>query len=414
MNISSYNTEMSENPTYFLGISPYLHLNATGHYLGVHTLYHEELENRGIPNKYLGAKIETSSISWVEPKIDFIPTKLLNFDQVLKQVKTGIQVWRLTSPGGLNFVFEGNLNYWLILAVISRLKSSSSHINLIRSDLVFDELILGKNPLAKIYVKICSYVGKDVTSISTLSTELSHMLEAISGFEVSVIPTLSSFRPTTNKNRILANHPHKKVLIFAPYLSDIETLLRIIKEYPAIRSVITVSSWQNDEIMKNFIQYEIPTSNSHLTEVEYEELLINSRHVVLFYLNSFHKFGSSSKVYDCSRLGISICVPMHTEVEEQGLKCSDLFSFDGESDESILQAIVNPMFENYHALENIPNGSSAVSYLLENNQSKIHKSSKSRMLLGVFALMGIALFSVPVFAVRNVKKVSRRIKMLRF
>ena len=66
---------MSENPTYFLGISPYLHLNATGHYLGVHTLYHEELENRGIPNKYLGAKIETSSISWVEPKIDFIPTR---------------------------------------------------------------------------------------------------------------------------------------------------------------------------------------------------------------------------------------------------------------------------------------------------------------------------------------------------
>ena len=405
---------MTQNPTNFLGISSYLHLNAAGHYLGVHTLYHEELENRGIPNKYLGAKNDAPSVSWIEPKIDFIPTKLLNFDQVFKQIKMGFQVWRRTLPGGLNFVFEGNLNYWLILAVISRIKSSSSHINLIRSDLVFDELILGKNPLAKIYVKICNYVGKDFTSISTLGTELSYKLEAISGSEISVIPTLSSFRPTTNKNRVLANHSHKKVLIFAPYLSDIATLLRILEKYPAIRSAITVSSWQNDEIMKNFIQYEIPTSNSHLTEDEYEGLLINSSHVVLLYLNSFHKFGSSSKVYDCSRLGLSICVPMNTAVEEQGLKCSDLFSFDGESDESILQAIVNPKFENHFNLENIPNGKFAVSYLLANNLSKIHKSSNFRMLAGVFALAGIVLFSTPDWVARNIKRVIRRIKALRF
>ena len=405
---------MSQNPTYFLGISSYLHLNATGHYLGVHTLYHEELENRGIPNKYLGAKIDAPPLSWIEPKIDFIPTKLLNFDQVFKQVKMGLLVWRRTLPGGLNFVFEGNLNYWLILAIISRLKSSVSHVNLIRSDLVFDELIQGKNSLAKIYVKICSYVGKDFISISTLSTELSSKLEAITKSEITVIPTLSSFRPTINRNRFLANHSHKKVLIFAPYLSDIQTLLRIIEKYPEIRSAITVSSWQNDEIMNSFNQFEIPTSNSHLSEVGYEELLINSSHVVLFYLNRFHKFGSSSKVYDCSRLGISICVPMQTAVEEQGIKCSNLFSFDGESDESILQAIINPNFENNFNLDYIPNGNSAVSYLLANSQNRIRKSSIFRMLLGILALVGIALISLPVSVVRNVKRVTRRIKVLRF
>ncbi|NBX50390.1 hypothetical protein EBT25_10705 [bacterium] len=61
----------------------------------------------------------------------------------------GFLVWRRTLPGGLNFVFEGNLNYWLILSVISRLKSSSSHVNLIRSDLVFEEIILRKNAIAR-------------------------------------------------------------------------------------------------------------------------------------------------------------------------------------------------------------------------------------------------------------------------
>jgi hypothetical protein len=295
---------MSQNPSYFLGISSYLHLNATGHYLGVHTLYHDELENRGIPNKYLGAKIDAPPVSWIEPKIDFLPTKLLNFDQVFKQAKMGLLVWRRTLPGGLNFVFEGNLNYWLILAIISRLKSSSSHVNLIRSDLVFEEIVLGRNTLAKVYVKICSYVGEDCTSISTLSAELSSKFESITKSKISVIPTLSSFRPKIERSEFLYNHSHKKVLIFAPYLSDVQKLLRIIEKYPEIRSAIRVSSWQNDEVMSEFNQYEIPTSNSHLTEVEYEKLLRNSSHVVLFYLNSFHKFGSSSKVYDCARLGI--------------------------------------------------------------------------------------------------------------
>jgi hypothetical protein len=403
---------MSQNPSHFLGISSYLHLNAIGHYLGVHTLYHEELENRGIPNKYLGAKIEALPVSWIEPKIDFIPTKLLNFDQVYNQIKMGLLVWRRTLPGGLNFVLEGNLNYWLILAVISRLKSSSSHVNLIRSDLVFEELILRKNTIARVYVKICNYVGKDFTSISTVSTELSSRLESIAKSKITTIPSLSGFRPKINRTEFLASRSHKKVLIFAPYLSDIQTLLRIIEKYPEIRSVITVSSWQNDEVMSKFHQYDIPTSNSHLTEVEYEELLIDSSHVVLFYLNNFHKFGSSAKVYDCSRLGISLCVPMQTAVEAQSIRCSNVFSFDGESDESILQAIINPRFENHFDFATIPDGNSAVSYLLANRQSRIRRSHVLRTLLGILALIGIALISIPVFVLRNMKRSTRRVKTL--
>jgi hypothetical protein len=256
-------------------------------------------------------------------------------------------------------------------------------------------------------------VGKDCTSISTLSAELSSRFESITKSKITVIPTLSSFRPKIERSEFLANHSHKKVLIFAPYLSDIQTLLRIIEKYPEIRSAISVSSWQNDEVMSKFNQYEIPTSNSHLTEVEYEELLRNSSHVVLFYLNSFHKFGSSSKVYDCSRLGISICVPMHTAVEDQGIKCSNLFSFDGENDESILQAIIKPKFEKNYNLDNIPTGRSAVSYLLANSHNRIQKSNMIRILVGILALIGIALISLPLSSVRYVKRVTRRVKVLR-
>jgi hypothetical protein len=405
---------MSQNPSRFLGISSYLHTDAIGHYLGVHTLYHEELDKRGIPNTYLGAKIEAPPVSWIEPKIDFIPTKLLNFDQVYNQIKMGFLVWRRTLPGGLNFVFEGNLNYWLILSVISRLKSSSSHVNLIRSDLVFEEIILRKNAIARVYVKICNYVGNDFTSISTPSTELSSRLEFLTKSKITTIPTLSSFRPKINRSEFPDSRPHKKVLIFAPYLSDVQTLLRIIKQYPEIRSKITVSSWQNDEVMNKFHQYNIPTSNSHLTEIEYEKLLMDSSHVVLFYLNNFHKFGSSSKVYDCSRLGISLCVPMQTAVEEQSIRCSNVFSFNGEIDESILQAIVNPKFENHIDLDRIPDGNSAVSYLLANRQSRIRSSNMLRTSLGILAVIGIALISMPLFVLRNVKRVIWRVKSLQF
>jgi hypothetical protein len=396
---------MSPKPTIFLGISSYLHPNASGHYLGVHTLYHEELEKRKITNTYLGAKNGEASIHWIEPKVDFVPTKLLNLDQVLKQIRMGIRVWKHSRPGGLTFVFEGNLNFWLAIAVFSRLKSSFAHINLIRSDLIYEEIILGSNFLTKLYSKICRYVGQDFVSISTLSRELSTKLEIILGNEVTVIPTLSSFRPIINSARL--NQPSKKALIFAPYLSDINTLLRIIDKYPEIRSKIIVSSWQSDEVMNQFINYNIQTSNSHLSEAEYEELLSSSSHVVLFYLNSFHKFGSSSKVYDCARLGISICVPMDTAVEEQGIDCANLFSFNGESEESILNAILNPEFDNHLNLDKIPDGKSAVSFLLSNMEKMSRRSSKMRTSFGLLALLGIAIISVPISAIKTIKSAIR-------
>ena len=252
---------MTDNAITFLGISAYLHSNSPGHYLGVHTLYHEELEKRRIANIYLGAINDEASIPWVEPKIEFVPTMLLNLDQVLQQCRTGIRVWKYVPRGGHTFIFEGNLNFWLAIAVISRFKSSSAHINLIRSDLIYEEITLKTHSLTATYFKICRFVGQDFVSISTLSRDLSSKLEIMLGTEVAVIPTISGFSPQLKNTRL--NHSSKKVLIFAPYLSDIEILLRIINKYPVIRNKIKISSWQSDKIMDEFTKYNIPFSNLH-------------------------------------------------------------------------------------------------------------------------------------------------------
>jgi hypothetical protein len=385
---------------YFLGVSSYLHEDAVGHYLGVHTDYHNELVALSISNSYLGSDQGKGALNWVNPVISFIPTKLLNFDQIIKQIKLFFYLYKSSSVGGKIFVFEGNLNYWLVLCLVCRLKKSSAHINLIRSDLVYEKLIIEKNLLYKIFFYICAHLGKGAVSVSTFSLDLSDKLNHLYPINAGRIPTFSGFSP---KLKLVDQLPiSKEVLIFAPYLYDLKRLQQVLEEFPGLEKRITISTWQSDNVVENLKLKGVRIFNSHLSDREYELLLINSSHVVLLYLNEFHQFGSSSKVYDCVMVNRNICVPIGTEVANQALDCSNYYMFDGRKNEDIFKSIVSPSFINNYNTSNVPNVELAVKHVLSTNIKSVNRFGLIWSILGVifyllFLSFGLVIVSFDLF-----------------
>ena len=385
---------------YFLGVSAYLHEDAVGHYLGVHTDYHNELLALSVSNSYLGSDQGKGALNWVNPVISFIPTKLLNLDQIIKQIKLFFNLYKSSSVGGKIFVFEGNLNYWLVLCLVCRFKKSTSHINLIRSDLVYKKLILEKSLLYKMFFFICAYLGKGTVSVSTVSLDLSDKLNNLYPINAGRIPTFSGFSP---KLKIVDQLPiSKEVLIFAPYLYDLNRLEQVLEEFPGLEKRITISTWQPDNVVENLRLKGVRIFNSHLSNREYELLLINSSHIVLLYLNEFHKFGSSSKVYDCVMVNRNICVPIGTEVANQALNCSNYYMFDGRNNEDIFKSIVGPSFINNYNPSNVPNVEFAVKYVLSTNTKNVNRFDLIRSILGVvfyllFLSFGLVRASIDLF-----------------
>ena len=386
---------------YFLGVSSYLHEEAVGHYLGVHTEYHNELDALLLPNRYLGSNKGQGRLDWVDPIIGYIPTKFLNYDQIISQMKLLFHLYRSSSVGGKIFVFEGNLNYWFFLCLVSRLKKNTAHINLIRSDLVYKKLILGNNPIYKMLVMLCSYLGKNRVSVSTFSTELSNKLNELYPINATRIPTFSGFIPKIRSDVDLLIC--KNVLIFAPYLQDLERLLEILEEFPKLINEVTVATWQPDKVIESLKSKGVRVLNSHLSDSEYELLLLKSKHIVLLYLNEFHKFGSSSKVYDCVMVNRGVCVPRGTEVSNQAIDCANYFIFNGSNNEDVFNAIKNPKFINNQNSSNVATAAHAIKYVFSVNTIGANKFSFSRTMLIIlffinFLCVGLFVSFIMVFA----------------
>ena len=386
---------------YFLGVSSYLHEDAVGHYLGVHTKYHNELNRLSLSNTYLGCdKGKEGGLPWVDPVISFIPTRLLNFDQILEQVKLFFNLYKESLVGGKIFVFEGNLNYWLVLCLVTRLKKNNAHINLIRSDLIYNKLIVEKSLIYKLFFLICAHLGKDSVSVSTFSLDLSNTLNNLYPINAGRIPTFSGFSPKLSIVTSPLNS--KNVLVFAPYLRDLKRLEQVLEEFPGLETKITVSTWQPDTEVEYLKSKGVKIFNAHLSDQEYELLLLNSSHVVLLYINEFHQFGSSSKVYDCVMVNRNICVPIGTEVANQALDCSNHYIFDGRKNEDIFKSIVSPIFINNYNPSNVPNAALAVEYVLSTNMFDENRFGIIRSILGVifyilFLSFGLVVLSIDLF-----------------
>lgn len=200
-------------------------------------------------------------------------------------------------------------------------------------------------------------------------------------------------------------------MIFAPYLQDVVRLQEVLKEFPGIMKKITVSTWQPDNIVENLKYKGVKVINSHLSNDEYELLLLNSSHIVLLYLNEYHKFGSSSKVYDCVKVNRNICVPNGTEVAIQASECANFFTFDPLKNEDIYKSIVSPTFVNNHNPSQVPEAANATNYLLSNNLPGISRFSIIGTILGVLFYV---LFSCSSFVVTNYDLVKKVFKKLTF
>ena len=398
---------METSKTYFLGVSSYLYEDAVGHYLGVHTDYHKELVRLSISHRYLGSVDGKGGLNWVDPAIGFVPTKLLNFDQIIKQVKLFFKIYKASSVGGKIFVFEGNFNYWLVLCLVTRFKKNSAHINLIRSDLIYDKLILGNNLIHKLFFYTCARLGKDNVSISTFSSKLSNRVNDLLPIKAGQIPTFSGFAPKLSGNLDLSIS--KNVLVFAPYLDDIHRLQQVLEEFPDLEQKITVSTWQSDTAVENLRRKNIKVFNSHLSDDDYEILLLDSSHVVLLYVNQFHKFGSSSKVYDCVAVNRNICVPNGTEVANQAFDCSNFYVFDGFSNEDIYNSIVSPKFTYNHNLTHVPNVAVALEYVLSRGVYIPQRYSLFWSILGVVVYSQFLIFSFLVTSAKAFRKLLRKI-----
>jgi hypothetical protein len=383
---------------FFLGVSSYLHEDAEGHYLGVHSDYHSELDILSLPNSYLGSDKGKVGLNWVKPVISFIPTRLLNFDQILNQIKLFFNLYKESLVGGKIFVFEGNLNYWLVLCLVTRLKKNTAHINLIRSDLIYKNLIIEKTSIYKMFFLICAHLGKNSVSVSTLSLDLSNKLNNLYPINASRIPTFSSFLPNLDSINNLPSN--KKVLIFAPYLYDINRLEQVLNEFSGLEDKIVVSTWQPDALLENLKLKGVRIINSHLSDQEYELLLLNSSHVVLLYLNEFHRFGSSSKVYDCVRVSRNICVPIGTEVANQVLDCANHHMFNGRNNEEIFKSIVSPIFTNSYNISNVPNAAVAIKHILTTDNMGVKRVGAISSILGVIFYLLFLTFSL-VFVIMN-------------
>lgn len=398
---------MRTKQPHLLGVSSYLHEGAIGHYLGVHSEYHKQLNLLSISNNYLGSDKGKGRLQWIDPVLSFIPTKLLNFDQKIKQIKLFFSIYKASKVDSKIFVFEGNLNYWLILCLITRIRKNTAHINLIRSDLIYNQLIRNNKLIYKMFFLICAHLGKNRVSVSTFSAELSKNLNDLYPINATQIPTFSGFVPKLKKNKELTFNSN--VLIFAPYLQDINCLQKVLQEFPEIRKEISVSTWQPDNVVENLRSDGVKVVNSHLSDDEYELLLLNSSHVVLLYSNEFHKFGSSSKVYDCVMVNRNICVPNGTEVAIQASVCSNFYIFDHLKAQDIYKSIVNPVFVNNYNPSLVPGAPIAAKYLLSNNLSGKSRLRIVGVLLGILFYFLFLFFSLGVTSYDLFKRLSRKL-----
>jgi hypothetical protein len=272
-------------------------------------------------------------------------------------------ILKYAKSGNFIYIFESNFIYWILISIVCSLNGNTAHINLIRSDLIIESI--KNDPIEfKRWFRFCKLISGKLITVSVLNEKLSREILNLTGIEVDVIPTFSGL---DFSEELLSNHNSKvsnegKVLIAAPYPSDLTRLNKFLNEYPNLNSKIKVSTWVNEG--KSYLNHEVEIVNSHLSDEDYALSLLSCKHLVLLYTNTFHIYGSSSKIYDAAQLGVPICVPKDTSAAEQVRDVVKSFVFNADNDEELLSAITDPNFYEPKVKRDIPNAGSAVDFLL--------------------------------------------------
>jgi hypothetical protein len=356
------------NFTSVIGISFFLHDNAKGHYFTVHSKYHDEFMRRGMSSFYLGNGNFESANDWIKSALFYDPLDLYRVRHIESLKSTYKNIAELTKSKNFIFVFESNFIYWLMIAISCSLNSNYAHVVLNRSDLIIESLRSNPNEFKK-WFKFCTLVSGSRIEVSVLNEKLSKEILDITGIKVGVIPTFSGIdfsNCVLPKNKSIS-HDKKKVLVAAPYLSDLERLNEFLIEFPEIISEIRVTTWVQDVSL--FFKHEVEVVNKHLPDNEYISLLMRSEHLVLLYTNIFHEYGSSSKVFDAASLGLNICTPINSAANEAARSVSNYCEFDSANNEDIKRAILAPVFINPKTKTRIPDVEVAVDFLLTKKAS---------------------------------------------
>jgi hypothetical protein len=273
-----------------IGVSYYLHEKGEGHYFSVHSSYHDEFAKLGYTHKYLARNDKENSLDWIVPSITYKPVELYGLhkrDEILDTFANIIK--RITSKNYFLYIFEGNINYWIIIALVCRITGATGHVNLMRSDLIIENIHIN-NKSFKFWLKFCKFISGRQVTFSVLTENMASKLFEFSGIKFKVIPTFSGFKKNPNTKDAKIEKPDiAKVLVAAPYPSDLEKLSEVFSACPDLVNKVKVTTWV--ENYQDFLRFSCEIHNKHMSDEEYGNLLSQSKYVVLLYTNIFHVYG---------------------------------------------------------------------------------------------------------------------------
>ena len=361
-----------------IGLSYFLHSHAEGHFFSVHSRYHIEFEKRGYKSVYLGQAKKPLNTHWIKPELSYNPIELKGLGDRVNIQETYRNISKYIKENDFIYIFEGNLTYWFMIALLCNKYGITAHVNLIRSDLIIRDIESNDQEFKK-WIQICQKISGDNVTVSVLNKKLAQKIEEVSDIQIDVIPTFSGLNQelVDEVKHSFTNSLNGKVLVAAPYQTDLEILNKALDLYPDLLNKILVSTWVDKPL--DFIKHPVEISNKHLTDLQYCRTIAESKHVVLLYTNIFHIYGSSSKIYDAALLGKQICVPSGTSASEQIIQIADHYVFDSFDLTQIRDAIVNPIFKQVSEKQRVPDERDAVNFLV----AKKREFKKNRILIRI-------------------------------
>jgi hypothetical protein len=363
-----------------IGLSYFLHSKAEGHFFSVHSRYHIEFEKRGYKSVYLGQANIPKNTYWINPELTYNPIELKGLGDRINIQETYRNIGQYIEKNDFIYIFEGNLTYWFMIALLCNKYGITAHVNLIRSDLIIKDIEENDQEFKK-WMKICSKISGENVTVSVLNQKLAQKMKNVSNIQIDVVPTFSGLNKelVDDLKRSFTNYSNGKVLVAAPYPTDLEILSKTLDLYPDLIDKILVSTWVDKPF--DFIKHPVEISNKHLTDLEYCKSIIESKHLVLLYTNIFHIYGSSSKIYDAALLGKQICVPLGTSASEQITLIADHYIFDSLDLGQIRDAIVNPIFIAVAEKQKVPDEREAVNFLVDERR----EFKKNKLLIKILA-----------------------------
>ena len=352
-----------------IGVSYFLHEKGEGHYFSVHSGYHNEFIKLGYTHKYLARSDKENSLDWVVPSITYKPDELYGLNKRNDILDTyAIINKEVTSKNYFLYIFEGNIDYWIIIALVCRITGATGHVNLMRSDLIIEN-IHTKNISFKFWLKFCKFISGSQVTFSVLTENMAAKLFEFSGIKFKVIPTFSGFKKEPNIKGAKIEKPEiPKVLVAAPYPSDLQKLSEVFSARPDLVNKVKVTTWV--ENYQDFLRFSCELHNTHMSDEEYGKLISGSKYVVLLYTNIFHVYGSSSKGYDAAVYGKKVCATKDSSASHQIKGIADHYIFNKDVLSEVIKAIENPDFYIEKSKLLPPTEADAVNFLVKENRKK--------------------------------------------